>query len=174
MDNDSPFPFRTIKEAWDYFTKAARMHFAKLIREVAKESPEVRQKVKFLPNKDYCARLLYILNMFAFEGDHEGEFDLDWAMLIAKPLSASQARKSIDCLIDLGLLGEIEVDDFQAFKAGAREDETDGEFVSSDEDLSRRADERRRTPPNRKGGDVSAHTQFNFDSEIEEEDKGSV
>ena len=148
MKDNSPFPFHTIKEAWDYFTKASRIHFAKLIRQVASNSPEIRTKIRLLKNRDYCCRLLYILNIFAFEGDHEGEFDLDWAMLLAKPLSASQARKSLHDLIELGLMGTIELDD-----------------LDLDDDEPRRLYDgnQNRTPPSKNGGETSSGTKFDFD-----------
>jgi hypothetical protein len=149
MNNDTPFPFHTTKEAWDYFTKAARMHFAKLVRQVGENKLSIRSKLKFLKNRDYCARLLYVLNMFAFEGDHEGEFDLDWAMLLAKPLSAAQARQSIQDLTELGLMGTLELD-----------------IEDEQENMEQRrllSDGKKRTPPTKSGGDTSSGTKFNFD-----------
>jgi len=111
VNEDTPFPFQTIKEAWEYFNKSARMYFAKLIRALSKEDKTIRKKFKELPNRDYCARLLYILSMFVVEGIDDSEFDLDWAMLVSKPLSASQARKSLDNLIELGLIQELDIDE---------------------------------------------------------------
>ena len=150
--NNNPFPFQTIKEAWDYFTKSARMHFAKLVKGIVEESPEARQQIKALKHKDYCARLLYILNMFAFEGDHEGEFDIDWAMLIAKPLSAAQARKSIMDLISIGLMGEIEETPDQPKRL------TDG---SPNNELPN--NHTKRHPPAKSGGEVGPETDYDFD-----------
>jgi len=144
-DSSTPFPFNTTKEAWDYFTKAARMHFAKLVRQVSKNKPAIRSKLKFLKNRDYCARLLYVLNMFAFEGDQEGEFDLDWAMLLAKPLSANQARQSIQDLTELGLMGILELD------------------IENNHEQKLLSDGKKRTPPAKNGGDISSGTKFNFD-----------
>ena len=148
MKNNSPFPFRTIKEAWDYFTKAARMHFAKLIKQGMDKDPTIRLGIKNLKHRDYCARLLYVLNMFAFEGDHEGEFDLDWAMLLAKPLSAKQARQSIRDLMELGFMGEIEVDEFYNDNEQRKLGDGNGHGKS--------------IPP-KEGGDVTRDTPFNFD-----------
>ena len=159
MNNNEPFPFHTTKEAWDYFTKAARMHFAKLIRQIGENKPSIRAKLKFLKNRDYCARLLYVLNMFAFEGNDEGEFDLDWAMLLAKPLSSAQARQSLQDLVDLGLMGTLELD---------IEDETMDERPGPDGEGDRKnrrllSDGKKRTPPGKSGGDTSPSTQFDFD-----------
>jgi len=151
VKDDSPFPFRTIKEAWDYFTKAARIHFTKLIKQCIDEDPSIRQKIKTLENRDYCARLLYILNMFAFEGDHEGEFDLDWAMLMAKPMSAAEARKAIHDMIQIGLMGEFDLeyidDNEDTIPGQLRQDET----------------QKKRTPPRKNGGNTSPNTTFDFD-----------
>jgi len=158
MNDDTPFPFLTLREAWTYFTKAARIHFAKLIRQLHKDDPEFYKKIRFLKNRDYCARLLYILNMFAFEGDDEGEFDLDWAMLLSKPLSAAQARRSVDELILLGLMG-IEDENEE------RKLPSDGTETNELRGISRREerDSSRRTPPAQRGGDTCAKTKFNFD-----------
>ncbi len=156
--SSSPFPFNTTKEAWDYFTKAARIHFATLIRQIKDMTPETKTKLKFLRHKDYCARLLYILNMFTFEGDHESEFDLDWAMLLAKPLSASTARESLADLIELGLMGSIDLEDLD-------------NGISTDIPPSTKllppiaGGEKKRTPPTKKGGDTSYETNFDFDTD---------
>lgn len=131
-----------MKEAWDYFTKSARIHFAKLIRALSKEHPQLRADIKSLKYHDYCARLLYIINMYAYEGNKSGEFDLAWAMLIAKPLSANQARQSVRDLIELGLMTEME-------------DEVDEEPKKSNEPT-------RNTPP-KSGGNINPETRFDFD-----------
>jgi hypothetical protein len=99
-----PFPFQTTSEAWEHFNGAARMHFIRLLKQEAEHNPDIKEQAKALHNKDYCARLLYILNMYAHEGNTSSEFDLDWAMLMAKPLSASQARRAIDDLIAMKLI----------------------------------------------------------------------
>ena len=154
MSSKGPFPFRTTKEAWDYFDKAARMHFVRLIRQEAINNPEIRQEAKVLPNAAYCARLLYLLNMFAYEGDQAGEFDLDWAMLIARPLSASQARRSIDDLISLGLMAEA-----PNVERNISLDEPDERLEEDSEDLYTKRRGFRRGD----GGTTTSETQFDFD-----------
>lgn len=152
--NRGPFPFHTTKEAWDYFDKASRLHFVRLIRQEAEHDPEIKAKAKLLRNADYCARLLYILNMFAYEGDQRSEFDLDWAMLIAKPLSADQARRSIQDLMDLGLMTEI-----HDVERNISLDGSDEEVGGSIEEIQRQRRGFRRGV----GGDTTADTQFDFD-----------
>ncbi len=151
MNNQGPFPFRTTKEAWDYFDKASRMHFIRLINQESNENPDIKEQAILLRNKDYCARLLYILNMFAYQGDDSSEFDLDWAMLIAKPLSADQARRSIKDLIGMKLMTEVE-------------------NIERNIELDNRNDKSSRTvqPFDRRsaggaGGETNHETKFNFD-----------
>lgn len=141
---DSPFPFLTIKEAWEYFNRASRLHLANLVRQRLKDKPEQRAQLKKLRNKGYCARLLYLLTMFELEGDEESEFDIDWAMLIAKPISAQQARRSLNDLIALELLDESIVRSRRSGGHGS---------VSFPQ----------RTPPPRKGGETNSQTKFEFD-----------
>jgi hypothetical protein len=154
MTNRGPFPFHTTKEAWDYFDKASRLHFVRLIKQEAEHNPEIKDKAKALQNRDYCARLLYILNMFAYEGDPSGEFDLDWAMLIAKPLSADQARRSIEELIDLGLMAEVH--DIERNISLDGSDEVSGSAI---EDIQRA----RRGFRKGSGGNTNRETKFDFD-----------
>jgi len=141
-----PFQFRTMKEAWDYFTKAARIHFAKLIRTIAKSRPQLRRDIKSLKYHDYCARLMYILNMWALEGDKKAEFDLDWAMLMAKPMSADQARKSVNDLVRLGLMGR---------------NNTNGRRFTHTDETPDATDDKKRPPE--KGGETNRDTRFDFD-----------
>ncbi len=148
-----PFPFETVHKAWDYFTKSARVYFARLIRQISQEDPDnglqFRKQVKALENRDYCARLLYILNMWACEGDTENaEFDLDWAMLMAKPMSAQLARKALGDLIHLGL---IETDEEPFFDEGRT-------------DTNNRPHSQQQPPrPPTRGGDTNQDTKFDFD-----------
>ncbi len=151
MNNKGPFPFRTVKESWDYFDKASRMHFIRLINQESNENPDIKEQAILLRNKDYCARLLYILNMFAYQGDNSSEFDLDWAMLIAKPLSAEQARRSINDLIGMKLMTEVK-------------------NIERNIEITRRDDENNggtQPLPNRiiriDGGETNNETKFNFD-----------
>lgn len=107
MKNSKAFPFQTMMEAWDVFDQVAEACFIRIVEQQAKIDPDLLLKIKILRNKDYCARLMYILNMFAYEGDQDGEFDLDWALLLARPLSAAQARQSLEDLVKIGLMTEI-------------------------------------------------------------------
>jgi hypothetical protein len=143
-------------EAWEYFDQAARRHFIRLIKQEMPKNPEIKQKAKVLKNKDYCARLLYILNMFAYEGDQSGEFDLDWALLLAQPLSASQARRSISDLIDMNLMAETTNESNRT--SGLDKDNEGSELFG--ETVQRSHKQPRRGP----GGRTSTRTQFDFDS----------
>jgi hypothetical protein len=148
-----PFPFQTTKEAWDYFDKAARLHFVRIVKADSENNPEIKDAVHTLRNRDYCARLMYILNMFAIEGNDDSEFDLDWAMLLAKPLSADQARRSINDLIGLGLMTKVEYveRDIEPYEVDESSDETD-------EEIQRARRGFRRGP----GGNTNANTEFDF------------
>ena len=146
-----PFQFRTLKESWDYFTKASRIHFAKLIRSLAKSRPKLRQEIKSLKYHDYCARLMYILNMWAHEGDRGSEFDLDWAMLMAKPMSADQARQSLNDLIRLGLMGRNN-------KHGNTQKDTPGTLDFFNDEENHRTNEK-----GEPGGNTGPSTRFDFD-----------
>ena len=108
MSGKRAFPFQTTKHAWDMFDKAAEICFQRLL---IQES--LVEQAKPLRNRAYCARLMYILNVFAHEGDHEREFGIDWAMLLARPMSAHQAQSSLDDLIKLGLITDIEEDNIR-------------------------------------------------------------
>jgi len=144
-----PFQFETIRNAWDYFTKSARVYFARLIRQVSQEDPDIRKEVKNLENRDYCARLLYILNMWSSEGDTDNsEFDLDWAMLMAKPMSAKLARKALNDLIHLGLI-ETDDDEYEPFH--------------DDRNKSNHPRQGLGPVPPKPGGDTNSDTEFDFD-----------
>lgn len=143
-----PFPFETMHKAWDYFTKSARVYFARLIRQISQEDPDIRKQVKVLENRDYCARLLYILNMWSAEGDTEdSEFDLNWAMLLAKPMSAKLARKALNDLIQLGLI-DTDDDGYEPFH--------------DDRNKSNYPPKPSQRPP-KPGGDTNSDTTFDFD-----------
>lgn len=101
------FPYDSMLAAWDIFDKVANACFERLLEQEAEVDPEILIRVKAIRNRDYCARLMYILNMFAYEGDEKSEFDLDWAMLWARPLSAKQAAESLTDLVNLGLMTEV-------------------------------------------------------------------
>lgn len=107
MSDGSTFPFHSTWEAWGFFNKAAKLCFDRIIDQETVNNPDLLSKIKILKNADYCARLMYILNMFTYEGNIDSEFNLDWAMIMAKPLSASQARQSLSDLINLGLITKI-------------------------------------------------------------------
>ena len=146
--HNGPFPFLSVKEAWEYFNKAARLHLAHIIRKLSKEQPDLKHQFKMLKHKSYCARLLYLLAMFELDGECESEFDMDWAMLLAHPMSADQARRSINDLTKLGLLSPI-----------ANEENTKHTATGG----NRRSVRGKRTPPTKSGGDTSRNTRFNFD-----------
>ena len=160
MFDETAFPFLTTKEAWDYFTKAARVHFARLIRQESEDNPEIRKEIKFLSHKDYCARLMYVINMFAYEGNPDGEFDLDWAMLMSRPLSAKQARASVRDLIELGLMGERKTDEQRPNEQrllGTGRDDSESTGGGGVPPASKRPH------PTKGGGDTGPTTKFNFD-----------
>lgn len=102
------FPYNTLLAAWDVFDKAANLCFNRILEQEAEVDPDILIRVKALRNRDYCARLMYVLNMFAYSSNNEhSEFDLDWAMLLARPLSARQAAESLTDLVNLGLMTEV-------------------------------------------------------------------
>ena len=114
--NDELFDYSNLGESWVYFTKCARGYFARLIQQKKSEDPDISSKVKVLKYVDYAARLMYVLSFFA---DQEfgpetapSEFDLDWAMLMAKPASVSTAKLTVMQLMDIGFIEKVEeVDD---------------------------------------------------------------
>jgi len=109
-DNERIFPFDSVGHGWKEFTKYARIHFARVIRQASQIDPTIREKVKKLRNRDFCARLLYTIDMCASLDDNsvlQGEFNIDWALLFARPSSISQARQAVIDLIGMGLIEEI-------------------------------------------------------------------
>ena len=164
-----PFPFRTTREAWLHFTKAALINFVQLIKQEEKHIENLREKIKALEYRDYCARLIYLMDMFSQDdGTIDTEFDLDWAMLVAKPLSAKQARQSLRDLIQLGLIHETEQKDKQTDGKLYLEAGTNEEYSGVDE--KNQADGEGRVDPNiipPRNRDVqgrnSSDTKFDFD-----------
>lgn len=109
---DEIFDYSDMGEAWVHFTKCARGYFARLIQQKRQEDPDISLKIRAIKYPDYAARLLYILSFFTeseFDTDntHPSEFDLDWAMLMAKPAAVSTAKYTLKQLIQVGLVEEI-------------------------------------------------------------------
>jgi len=75
MSNNA-FPFNTLREGWAYFDKLAQTCFSSIIEQESKKNPNIIKKAKLLKNKDYCARLIFILNIFAYKGNQDSEFDM--------------------------------------------------------------------------------------------------
>jgi site-specific DNA-adenine methylase len=141
-DIPPPFPFNSLKEAWDNFDGAAQNYFIALIKQESKNNKELINKIKLLKNPTYCARLLYILNMFAATGivleDKSVEFNLDWAMIMAKPFSVRQARQALQDMVELGLMEEIKSEDIKSNYKKIEKTKHDG-------------------------GNTNSNTKFNFD-----------
>lgn len=147
-DNHDVFPFDSVSEARDFFTKCAKSHLKKLLKEVSQHKPKIVEEFAKLKFKDYCARLIYILDMFAagtMEETIDGEFDMDWALLFAQPSSAAQARRSLTDLVRVGLIDEVDLDE--------------------DEDLpfGKGTDYHKKVNPPEDGGETNPRTRFDFD-----------
>jgi hypothetical protein len=154
-DNEGIFPFENMSEAWEFFTKCARGHFAKVLKKKAQQDLEFASKIRGLRYKDYCSRLMYILHMCASPldtPDFDAEFDMDWAMILAKPNSVAMAKKAVIQLIDLGLIHEIEPGGFNPQESG-----------DSHPPKTERGKKAPKLPPE-DGGDTGPRTQFDFDS----------
>lgn len=111
--NDEIFDYSDMGEAWSDFTKSARAYFARLVKKrTLGDDPEMIDKVAGLTYKDYCARLMYIISFMPDENDvYAGvDFDIDWAMILAKPTSVNTAKMSLKQLIHIGMITEIEED----------------------------------------------------------------
>ena len=136
------FPFKNIPHAWREFTKYARMHLARVLRQAMKIEPSIKDKFIKLKNKDFCARLLYIIDMCANPDSTEAlhsEFNIDWALLFARPSSAVQARQALKDLVQLGFIEQIN-------------DENEGTDFGTSEN-----------GPNLDGGDAGPRTDFDFE-----------
>jgi hypothetical protein len=114
--NDDLFDYSDMGEAWVHFTKCARGYFARLIQQKKRTDPKITLKVKTLKHPDYAARLMYVLSFFSeneldTKRNHPSEFDLDWAMLMAKPSAVSSAKHTLKQLMKIGMIEEIKDDD---------------------------------------------------------------
>ncbi len=121
--SDELFDYSDMGEAWVHFTKCARGYFARLVKKRAStDDPDMPRKVQMLKYKDYCARLMYVMSFFSpttHEVDESGgrlhsDFDLDWAMMLAKPSAVSTAKIALKQLIEIGMIeaiAELDVDE---------------------------------------------------------------
>ena len=110
--DENIFNYSNMVEAWTDFTKAAREYFVKMIKTVHETTDaSIIHKSKFLSNRDYCARLMYLMYLLSTSGvSMTSEFDLNWILLLAKPNSVKSVRQSVHELMELGLIKQFELE----------------------------------------------------------------
>jgi len=120
--NDELFDYSNTGEAWVDFTQCARAYFTRLLHKISKKDPDILDRAQMMKHKNYCARLMYIMSFFMDNEDEKNEFDLDWAMVLARPSSIPEAKKALKELMKVGLIKSIKRND------GPSEEYPDSEF----------------------------------------------